>query len=546
MTAAAPGGPPPHPAGGRRQPTTPWPGGADGLLCEILLGFQRITRLAFRQDVLETMGRHAGPSRIDADIDELPDARSHVRAIVYGVGCHRDRAAALDALCGALAEHAPYDGALPWLELTALALTGECGLPADVLLSVIRHLLALTPQPDPEHLRHHLPLGVSGLALLAPGAGLPEIMRRLLDRRDADPGPVLHFLHGLATEPALAAHPGLPALRVLLTPYGRPRSAPAPFGAPAGGPFGGPPGSVPGGVPGPASGPAGIPYGSASGPAAPPSRLIVQIRLDPETPEHIDNTRYLLRASFYRQPLTGGRFDRIDTLGATRSLAKEDLVEHGSARLAEWPALAGAMRAADGRHVRIEFLLPAGLLGHSAELWSPSRSGHRLGHHYPVVVRSLERYADPWLNPGPWRERWNHLFADTLEPDVLDGIGWPPLVPERAADLPGWLAARPALACMGLETPYEQLDSRVRSAVREAIEIDGVPAVLWRRGSGDPAELVEALRACGADSLARLPETVHLHRKVNRAADGQDGITLLWDDPDCVDPDQDAPYPGMV
>ncbi|WP_157531584.1 MULTISPECIES: hypothetical protein [unclassified Kitasatospora] len=493
---------------GQRSRAAGWPDRADRLLSEILLSFQRISRLNFRQDFLETMGRSAYCPGIDADIEELPEARAHVREIVSGVGCHRDPAAALGALCGALHEQAPQDGALAWLELTALVLRGESGLPTEALLKVVQLLRALTPSPGPEQLRRHLPEGVGGLALLPAGATLPEILRRLLDRRGAvDPGPVLYFLHAVSTDPALEEQPELSLLRSLLSKMGSTDRAPA---------------------------------------AARTSRLIVQIRLDPETPEHIDNSRYLLRASFYRQPLAGGRFRRIDTLGVTESLAKDELITAGSARLAGWEALLGAMRAAAGDPVRIEFLLPASLLGHTAELWSPSRNGQRLGHHHPVVVRSLDRYTDPWLDPVPWRERWQHMFAETIEQDVLDQIGWPSLLPERAAELSQWLAGRPTLACMGLDTPYEELDPRVRRAVDEAIFIDGVPVMLWRRVAGDPADLVTALRARRPRSLAQLPEAVHQYRKLTRAAVSQEGITLLWDDPDCVDPDQDAPYPGMA
>ncbi|MGW2395666.1 VMAP-C domain-containing protein [Kitasatospora sp. NPDC001664] len=475
---------------------------------EILLGFHRMSRLSFRQDVLEAMGRSEPCRGFDSDVEESNQARAHVRTIVATLRRHRDPGAALEALCRALRDHAPDDGALAWLELTVLGLTRECGLPTETLLRFVRLLRALAAQPAPERLRRHLPEGVSGLTLLPADATLPEVVRRLMDRRGtADPGPVLHFLDALTTDPALQSDPQVDSLRTLLVQVGGSGRSAASRGA---------------------------------------HRLIVQIRLDPETPEHIDNCRYLLRASYYRQPLTGGRFRRIDTLGASTSLAKDELIAEGSARLAGWASLVAEMRSAVGSQVRIEFLLPASLLGHSAELWSPSRNGQRLGHHYPVVVRSLDRYADPWLDPVPWRDRWQHLFAESIDQDVLDRIEWPSLLPEQAADLPKWLAGRPTLACMGLNTPYEELDPRVRRAVDNAIFIDGVPVMLWRRIAGDPKELVSALRERCPISLAQLPELVHQHRKDTREAVGQEGITLLWDDPDCVDPDQDAPYPGMV
>ncbi|MFF2142993.1 hypothetical protein [Kitasatospora sp. NPDC058190] len=499
-----------HDAWGRTAGMGPaaWSEAAEGLLSESLLGFQRISRLSFRQDVLEAMGRSASSPGFDVDVEEFGSAREHVWEIVRHIRCARDPRAVLGSLCAALQDQAPYDGALPWLELTALGLTTDTALPVDALLRIVRLLRAMTPQPGPEQLLCHLPQGVTGLALLGGRASVPEILRRLLDRRGApDAGPVLAFLGSLAGDPGLSrSHPQLGELAVLLESLGRSSESAR----------------------------------SASG------RLIVQIRLDPETPEHIERSRYLLRASYYRQPLDGGRFRRLNALPVTASLAKDDLIAQGSARLADWSALLVEMRAAAHDPVRIEFLLPVPLLGHSAELWSPSRYGQRLGHHHPVVVRSLERYADPWVPTTAWRERWQHLFAETMDRDAVDRIGWPPLVPERAADLPGWLDDQPTLACLGLDIPYDDLDPRVRDAVLDAIVVGGIPAMVWRRSPGPPADLVEALREHSRRSLVQLPEAVHRHRRKTRATDGQDGITLLWDDPDCVDPDQDAGFPGMV
>jgi hypothetical protein len=499
----------------------PWPQKGDRLLCELLLAFQGTARLDFRRDILAEMGSSELSPGIDADVPELADARGHIREIVGTIGARTDPQAALESLSEALATRAPYDAALPWLQLAAFALTRTVPLPIAELLRIIRLLHTLTPL-SPEQLRCHLPEGVTGLNLLRslPRPTLPQILQRLLDRRDArDAGPVLWFLGALAADPALAAHPGIDELHRLLGRLG---------------------------APGPAAGPA--------------DRLIVQIRLDPEAPEHLDNGRYLLRASYYRQPLSGGPFERISTLGSSESLAKDELIGAGSARLAGWADLLGALRTAAGRPVRIEFLLPGSLLGHAAELWSPGRSGQPLGRHCPVVVRSLDRYADPFLDPGPWRERWSHLAArvcdaadgwtgddtPTAEPDALDEIGWPPLAPDRAAGLADWLASRPTVACVGLDTPYDELDPTARLAVDDAIFVEGVPVLLWRRIAGDPSDLVKALREHHPSSLAQLPETVHHYRRRTRASAGHDGVTLLWDDPYCVDPDQDTPYPGMV
>ncbi|MFJ4184432.1 hypothetical protein [Kitasatospora sp. NPDC089509] len=484
-------------------------GTAEGLLAEILFDFRGISRKDFRQDVLETMGRSPSSRMFHLDVKEADTAREHVRQILLGIRRARDPRAVLGSLGEALRAHDPYDGALPWLELTVLALTAETGLPTELLLRIVVLLRAVTPPPGPPRLLAHVPLRAPGRQRIDERTTLPEILGRLLDHFGGpDAGYALAFLDSLAHDPELSRqHPQLGGLATLLSGIGVARPAP---------------------------------------PAEPAGRLIVQIRLDPETPEHIEAGRYHLRASYYRQPLAGGSIERLNDLVTTDSLAKEDLVAEGSARLAGWQALFTEIARSKRSPVRIEFLLPKALLGHSAELWSPTPGGHRLGLLHPVVVRSLDRYANPWLHTDAWYQRWEHLFSEAMDCEAVDRIGWPPLHPERAADLPGWLDGRPTLACLGLDTPYDELDPRVRTAVLDAMVFDGVPAMLWRRAPGAPTDMVDALRRDRPRSLAQLPEAVHRHRKVTRAAEAQDGITLLWDDPNCVDPDQDAGFPGMV
>ncbi|MEE1825580.1 hypothetical protein PUR61_25830 [Streptomyces sp. BE20] len=490
-------------------PGTPWSVEAEELLVDILLSVDRMARLSFRQDVLDRMGRSAKSRGIHTEVCETNQARSHVRHLLHAIGTSRDRAAALESVGDALRGMAPQDGALPWLELTTLVLAPDSPLPADAMPAVIGELRRLPALPG---LHDHLPRDTTGLTLLTGRETLPEILVRLVNRRGPaapDVGPFLEFLRALGSDPAVAGSGGLTALRGLLDRLGGPRHA--------------------------------------AGPDE-PDRLIVQIRLDEETPEHIDNGRYRLFASYYRQPVAGGPFRRIGDLGATQTVTRNELVEAGSARLTSWPALARELRLAAGSAVRIEFLLPRSLLGHSAELWSPGATRRPLGRNHPVVVRSLERYADSWLDVGPWRTRWSHLNTRATDADGLDLIGWPPLDAAQAGELPDWLSRRPELSCMGLDTPYEELDPEVRRAVDDAIYLDGMPVLLWRRVAGDPAALVKALREHGPGPLAELPDTVHRYRRRTRAAeaDPHDAVTLLWDDPDCVDPEQDSLYPGMV
>ncbi|MFJ7245088.1 hypothetical protein ACIQWA_10605 [Kitasatospora sp. NPDC098652] len=499
----------------------PWAGGepgthlaapfeeAEGLLADILFGFRGMQRREFRQGVLETMGRSPSSKHFHLDVKEADTAREHVLEILRSIRCARDPRAVLGSLREALRDHDPYGGALPWLEVTVLALTAETGLPAGVLLRAITLLRTLDPAPGPHRLLLHVPPNAPGRHRVDERTTLPEVLTRLLDHFGGpDAGHALAFLDSLARDQdLLLRHPRLADLGTLLSS---------------------------------------LPVARPTPPEKAAARLIVQIRLEPETPEHIEAGRYHLRASCYRQPLAGGPIERLHDLVATDSLALEDLVAEGSARLAGWQTLVSEL----GRHkrspVRIEFLLPRELLGHSAELWSPTLDGRRIGLLHPVVVRYLDRYINPWLQTEAWYDRWEHLFADTLDCEAVDRIGWPPLHPERVADLPGWLDGRPTVACLGLDTPYDELDPRVRAAVLDAVEIDGVPAMLWRRSPGAPTDVVDALRRDRPRSLAHLPEAVHRHRKVTRQAPAQDGVTLFWDDPNCLDPDQDAGFPGMV
>ncbi|MFF7454193.1 hypothetical protein [Kitasatospora sp. NPDC008115] len=481
---------------------------ADQLLADVLLGCDRMRQHAFRQHVVAAMGRSATAPGIDADIAEDGRPRDHVWNLIGAVVAFGDPRAALESLRDALHTLAPDDRALPWLDLTALLLTREPERYFTELLDVVAELHRLPALPG---LHRHVPEDTGGLRNLTGEEGLPELLGRLVDRRDPDVlGPLTGFLRSLGADPVVTRCTGLPALRRFVDRYGGPEPAP--------------------------------------GAAAPGHRLIVQVRLDEETPEHTGDTRYRLRLTYYRQPLTGGRFQRAHGLPATESLTRSELVSVGGTRLARWAELAREIR---GKAVRIEFLLPRSMLGHAAELWSSGPTGRPLGHHHPVVVRSLERYSDPLVNFEAWQARWAQLGSPAAGPgriDALDRIGWPPLDPARAAELPDWIAERPALSCLGLDVPYDQLPADVQYAVDDAMYLDGMPVLLWRRVAGEADTLVKALREYRPACLADLPDTVHRYRRQNRGRppDPQHTVTLLWEDPDCVDPDQDSPFPGMV
>ncbi|MCX4561693.1 DUF1631 domain-containing protein [Streptomyces phaeochromogenes] len=497
-------------------PSHPWPQAATPLLVDVLLGFEKMPRLDFRQSVLADMGRDVRSQAIDVDTREIAEARAHVQEILHIAASRSDPLGVLESLLDALARQAPRDGALPWLSLTLLSLTRPVPLPVGDLLHLIEALRALPVQPRPEQLTAYVTRDSKGLSLLTGRETLPEVLVRMLDRRgNPDPAELLGFLRALSADEFSPLHTHLAPLRRLLDQLGT----------------------------------SSVGNGSAFGGG---SRLIVQIRLEAIDAEHVEDGRYRMQASYYRQPLSGGPMERIGTLEQTESLSKSELMGAGSARLARWPELARAVRGFAGAPVRIEFLLPAPLLGHPTELWSAGAARRPLGHHHPVVIRSLERYIDPWLNPQPWHDRWKHLqhkSPDTNGANVFDLIGWPSLCLDKPTDLAVWVADRPHLACMGLALPYEELDPAVQEAVDDALFTEGMPVLLWRRGGGDPTELVEALREHSPTCLAELPETVHHCRKRGRIAGADDvrnNITLLWDDPDCVDPDQDSPFAGML
>lgn len=547
---AAPAWPPPAPVPpwppAAAASASPWPPDAAGLLADLLGRFPGLARPAARTDLLERMDaaaaacpEPAGAPRFPLDVPYHDRARDHLAAIVRAVETHPDPAAALDALAKALREAYPHDRALAWLELTVCGLTGVSPLPPRQAVDLVRALYGVPGLPGPERLVHLVPAGARGTSGLTGRETLPQILLRLSDRRRAagrapraeDREPLLRFLHAVAYGKSLSGDGRrLDPLRGLL----------AGLGPPAGGPAAG-------------------------------GRLIVQIRVEPVDAPHVADEQYQMWAAYYRLPADGGPLEHVRSLEPTGPFPRSALADVGSARMTGWRELAREVRAADGR-VRVEFLLPADLLGHRAELWSAGPSQTPLGRHHPVVVRSLERYSDHWLDQEPWRRRWSHLcqeppgqdgedgedgeYGEDPEDreggttrDPLDRIAWPPLDEGPVPALVRWLAQRPELACLGLTEPYDRLTARNKAAVSEALFMEGVPVMVWRRDCGDPGELLDALRDHSPRRLRDLPEIVHHCRRQGRTAgeaDVRNNITLLWDDPYCVDADQDMPFAGMA
>ncbi|MFJ8430747.1 hypothetical protein ACIQ9P_05560 [Kitasatospora sp. NPDC094019] len=494
------------PPGGRG----PWPEGAEEVLVEILFGFRRMSRLTFRQDVLETMGASAKARGIQGDIREDDTPRPHLREILRAIHASRDPRAALDALAEALEELTRDQGAQDWLDLARRVLNRGDDLPRGELIAVIGELHTIQPPKEPAGF---LPEDTPGLRQRATaGMTLPAVLDLLLNRIGDDPlGPLVLFLRALADSPEAGRQHPLPVLRRFLAAHADRAPAPAAVA----------------GVPG--------------------ERLIVQIRLDEEGPAHSSDTQYRLHVSYYRQPLTGGPFRRVGSHHDDRAFTRSELLSSGGARLAAWKELNLAFRTSDP--VRIEFLLPRSILGYTAELWSTGATRRPLGEFHPVVVRQLERYCEPHLGLALWRRRWANLQTQGVDSEeVLERIEWPALDRASAKKLLGWVTDRQSLACLGLTVPYEQLDPEVQYAVDNTMYYGGVPVLIWRRVAGDPDPLVTALRELEPTRLAELPDAVHRYRLEvgGPEPDPDRTVTLLWDDPDCVDPDQDYSFPGIV
>nr|BEK70210.1 hypothetical protein KPHV_74370 [Kitasatospora purpeofusca] len=486
----------------------PWPEGAEDLLAKILFRFDRMNHFTFRQDVLGIMNASAKTPGIQADIREDYTPQSHVREILRVIRISRDPWTALDALAEALEELARNEGAGDWLKLVRRALRNSDDLPCSELLTVISELIEIKQPTEPAR---HLPEDIPGLRERNTAAmTLPALLDLLVSRIDDDLlGPLVVFLRALGDDLEATRKQPLPVLRRFLADHAD--RAPAP--------------------------------GAAAGPG---ERLIVQVRLDEAGAPQAGDTRYRLHVSYYRQPLIGGPFRRIGSNQDEPVFTKSELLRVGAARLVAWKELNLALRTPDP--VRIEFLLPRSILGYTAELWSTDATRRPLGEFHPVVVRQLERYREP-LGLARWRQRWANLQthgADSTE--VLKRIEWPPLDQPSAKGLLRWLVGKKHIACLGLTVPYEQLEPEVQYAVDTTMYYGGVPVLIWRRVSGGQDPLIAALSGYETTRLAELPDVVHQYRQDVSGPDlaPEDTLALLWDDPDCVDPDQDYSFPGIV
>ncbi|MFJ4793829.1 VMAP-C domain-containing protein [Kitasatospora purpeofusca] len=484
-----------------------WPEGAEDVLVEILFRFERMDRLAHRHTVLATMGRSSKARGIHGDIREDATPRAHLRELLRAIRAFRNPWAALEALAEALNELARDERARCWFELARQVLICGEKFPRGELLSVIGELHEMDDPFEPDR---YLPKDTPGLwARETEGKTLPELLELLVTRIDDEPiGPLALFLRALGDDLGITQHDGFPALNRFLAAHAD--QAPA----------------------------------LARTPTA-DERLIVQIRLDQKSPPNVSDPLYHLHISYYRQPLAGGPFQRVDSRKDDMEFTRSELIKAGNARLVAWKALDREFRA--GGPVRIEFLLPRSLLGYAGELWSSNVTGRLLGQFYPVVVRQLERYSESHAHSS-WRERWESLQIQGADSDdVLGSISWPPLEPMDAGGLADWMADKGHPAYLGLSVPYDQLDPAMQGALDDAMYVHGVPVLIWRRVACDEKTLIAALTKSQPKQPADLPEIVRRYRARNgRSPAPEDTLALLWEDPDCVDRDQDYSFPGIV
>ncbi|MFF2780904.1 hypothetical protein ACFVU3_39170 [Streptomyces sp. NPDC058052] len=453
---------------------------------------------------------------MDTSVREDGAARTHINALLGVAATRSDPLGVLESLRDALKAMSPHDAALPWLQIIVGSVVDGQPLSADCMVPLVRHLRTLQPPPRPAVLRPYVAAAGQGLNLLTGYETLPEILARIADlRHDLGRVKLAGFLQAFTSDEQSGFYDKLEPVRELLRTSGiQPCPTPETATADTG-----------------------------------DYRLIVQIRLEELDAPHVEDGQYSLQATCYRQPRSGGAIVRVGALGQPATLARSELLTSGTRPLSEWTVLAEELEQAHNQSTRIEFLLPAPLLGHPAELWSTGAAQQSLGHHHPVVVRSLERYVDTFLSRQPWIERWGYLRAHGNASDVIELISWPSMETAKPSEISAWVIDRPTLACLGLSKPYDQLSPDIRRAVDEAMFTEGVPVVLWRRGPGTPHDLIEALREHQPLCLTELPEVVFRCRKAGRIAEEHDvrnHITLLWEDPECVDNRQDSRFAGML
>ena len=183
----------------------------------------------------------------------------------------------------------------------------------------------------------------------------------------------------------------------------------------------------------------------------------------------------------------------------------------------------------------IEFLVPLPMLDDDLEALRVRIADRdwEIGSAFPVVVRPLDRLADPRCRKS-WRAMWNELTARGDAYDE-DAICWVECASTDRLFDPATVRARVCTA-LAYGRSYGPHEDPVLYAALSA----GTPVALWHRVSGARktrrAALEEVLRN---RALRDLPDVVFRQRVTahcpGAAADhaGRD-LVLLWDDPDRI------------
>lgn len=186
----------------------------------------------------------------------------------------------------------------------------------------------------------------------------------------------------------------------------------------------------------------------------------------------------------------------------------------------------------------VEFVLPEELLNLDVDQWAwdtDPRMPEPIGCHFPVVIRSLDRMAEPkWHRP--WYQRWRQLTEQlSSEGAIAPTAGY-------------WSTSGDADAIRAIMIAFEQTPSLVvfipsappHASSDGANEVaagfrKGVPVMVWHREDCQSTEFVSAVKHMlhGHDSHDVL-ERARLIRLDGFAAGVRhvgSQLTVLWDDP---------------
>lgn len=180
-------------------------------------------------------------------------------------------------------------------------------------------------------------------------------------------------------------------------------------------------------------------------------------------------------------------------------------------------AIGPFVRGAPLDRLTFEFAMPWNMLDEVVERWCLS-NGQAIGELCPVVIRSLERMEDPFME-FEWKRRSSALRDGGDPADLIAQE------PARSGRYP----LRPETVLLAADGPYKAPPAWQdgTNAILAALK-SGIPAVAWLRDGGDRCELTDLLDCVdGPDGLSGLPFALLERRRSETAAPS---ICLVWDD----------------